>query len=291
MARGLGEAGLEEAWAYDVHRSTPGRGEKIEARAREIRLRLVDSPRALAERSDLLISVVVADAAVEAARSIASHLSRDHVYADLNSVSPRTKQVIASVVADSGARFVEGAIMAPVPPHAHKVPMLLGGASANLFVERLAPYGMQLEIVSDRVGSAAAVKMCRSVVVKGLEAVLLECVLAAGYYDASERVFDSLAETFPGQDWARLASYMTGRVVAHGHRRAQELDEVARTLEDIGIEPIMARAAARRQYWCADLHLEQFFGDEVPQDYRKVVSAIQQALSRSETFTGEGSSD
>jgi hypothetical protein len=116
--------------------------------------------------------------------------------------------------------------------------------------------------------------MCRSIVVKGLEALLLECVLGAVPYGADERVFATLDETMPGMNWKRLASYMVGRVVEHGERRARELEEVAATLRAMGVEPIMAEATVRRQDWCAQLDLLSEFGGQAPDDYRAVVRAV-----------------
>jgi 3-hydroxyisobutyrate dehydrogenase-like beta-hydroxyacid dehydrogenase len=133
---------------------------------------------------------------------------------------------------------------------------------------------MKLEVISERIGAASAVKMCRSVVVKGLEALLLECALGSVPYGADERVFATLDETFPGMDWKKLASYMIGRVVEHGERRAREMEEVAATLRSIGVEPIMAEAAARRQDWLAGLGLLEHFGGDPPDDYRAVVQAV-----------------
>jgi 3-hydroxyisobutyrate dehydrogenase len=156
------------------------------------------------------------------------------------------------VIAGSGAQFVEVAVMAPVSPYGHRVPMLLNGPGAAAFVDAMAPFGMRLDVLpSSPIGSAAAVKMCRSIVVKGLEALMLECVLAATRFDANDLVFASLDESFPGVDWKQLADYMIGRVVVHGERRAREMEEVAGTLRAVGIDPIMAEAAARRQEWGA----------------------------------------
>jgi 3-hydroxyisobutyrate dehydrogenase-like beta-hydroxyacid dehydrogenase len=290
IARGLGESDLGGMRAYDIHRDTPGRGEKIRERAALTGVELVNAPADLSSGSQILLSLVVADAAVDAARAMAPGLSPDHLYADLNSVSPSTKEAVAAIVAGRGASFVEGAIMAPVPRHGHRVPILLGGMPADALLALMAPLGMHLEKVSDRVGSAAAVKMCRSVVVKGLEAVLLECVLTAIRYEADRRVFDSLGESFPGIDWGALASYMTSRVALHAERRAQEMREVARTLEDVGVEPIMTLAAARRQQWCADLHLEQASTEGPPGNYAEIARIIQETLSRSEKLTTEESS-
>ena len=165
--------------------------------------------------------------------------------------------------------------MGPIPPTLHKTPMLLGGASAPEFQELFAPYGMRMDVVStDQIGRAAAVKMFRSVIYKGLEALIFECVLGASQYGAEDRVFASLAENFPGIDWKKLADYMVGRVVVHGERRAREMDEVARTLDELGIEPMMAAATARRMDWAADLELRDAFGGDFPKTYQEVLGAI-----------------
>ena len=200
-----------------------------------------------------------------------------HIYADLNSVSPARKQEIEKAVQSSGAAFVEAAVMSAVRPHEHRVPMLLGGSAATMFAEKLRPFGMRLEVISDKVGPAAAVKMCRSIVMKGLEALLFECVLGATRYDADERVFTSLNESLPGIDWKNLANYMVGRVVVHGERRAREMEEVAETLRALGIDPIMAEATVRRQDWGAHL-LRSHFGEEGPASYRQVAAVIAKLL-------------
>ena len=108
--------------------------------------------------------------------------------------------------------------------------------------------------------------MFRSIIVKGLEALLTECVLGASRYNADERVFASLAETFPAINWKELADYMVGRVVVHGERRAREMEEVAATLREIDIEPIMAEAIVRRMDWSVELGLKQFFQGEAPEE-------------------------
>jgi 3-hydroxyisobutyrate dehydrogenase-like beta-hydroxyacid dehydrogenase len=273
IAKGLRQSGISSITAFDIHAHAPGLGPKIQQRARETETRLVDSNLELARSCDILMSAVTANQAARAAEENAPYLTADHVFADLNSVSPGLKQSIARVIESSGARFVEIAMMAPVPPYGHKVPMLAGGRGAQTFVERLAPFGISAEIVSLEVGAAAATKMFRSIIVKGMEALITECVLGATRYHADERVFASLAETFPAINWKELADYMVGRVVVHGERRAREMEEVAATLREIDIEPIMAEAIVRRMDWSAELGLKQVFHGEAPKSYRDVVEA------------------
>jgi 3-hydroxyisobutyrate dehydrogenase-like beta-hydroxyacid dehydrogenase len=276
IAAGLRAAGAMQLVAYDIQRDAPVFGPKIRERAAASHTTLVESSWALADACDVLLSTVTSSSALDAARQTAPFLKPYHLYADLNSVSPALKQQIHAVITGAGAAFVEVAVMAPVPPYGHRVPMLLGGASAAAFAETMAPFGMRLQVLSSSamIGSAAAVKMCRSIVVKGLEALMVECVLGATRFEADELVFASLNESFPGIDWKKLADYMTGRVVVHGERRAREMEEVADTLRAIGVDPIMAEATARRQDWSARLDLRSKFGPDGPSSYREMIDAL-----------------
>ena len=270
LAKGLRGAGVTQTFAFDIDR-----GETVRRRAREAKTELLESNTALAGVCAVIFSAVTADQALSAAEQTAPHLGLRHIYCDLNSVSPKIKQAVGCTVSRGGARFVEAAMMAPVPPHGHKVPMLLGGEAAPAFAEMLAPFGVRMEVVStDQIGRAAAVKMFRSVIYKGLEALIFECILGASRYGAEPRVFESLNESFPGLDFQKLADYMVGRVVVHGERRAREMEEVATTLRDLGIEPMMAEATARRMDWAADLGLRKRFHGEFPKTYKEVLDAI-----------------
>jgi len=272
LAKGLRQAGIAHIAAYDIQ-DTP----QIRQRASETQTTLVASNADLAAASDIIFSTVTANQAGAAAAETAPHLSSRHLYADLNSVSPGLKQSLAKTIDASGARFVEVAVMSAVPPHGHKVPMLTGGPAASEFAERLTPFGMQIEVGAAQVGSAAATKMCRSIMIKGIEALLTECVLGATRYGADERVFSSLGESLPGIDWAKLATYMVGRVVMHGERRAREMEEVAETLRSAGVDPIMAEATVRRMDWSAQMNLKSRFGGKDPasyQEFAEVVSEI-----------------
>jgi 3-hydroxyisobutyrate dehydrogenase-like beta-hydroxyacid dehydrogenase len=268
IAKGLREAGLPRSFTYDIDT-----GERVRCRAQETHTELLESNAALAAACDVIFCAVTADQAANAAAQTAPYLNSRHYYVDLNSVSPQMKQAIGRTV--RGARFVEAAMMAPVPPHGHKVPMLLGGEAAPGFVELLAPFGMRMEVVSsNQIGRAAAVKMFRSIVYKGLEALIFECVLGASHYGAEPRVFASLNESFPGIDFQKLADYMVGRVVVHGQRRAREMEEVASTLRELGVDPMMAEATVRRMDWAAGLGLKERFGGEFPKTYKEVLDAI-----------------
>jgi 3-hydroxyisobutyrate dehydrogenase-like beta-hydroxyacid dehydrogenase len=278
IANGLRGSGIDRIFAFDIRTDSEDFGPKIRERAGQSRAQLVDSSEQLASSSEILFSTVTASSALEAADQTAPFLRPHHIYADLNSISPGLKQEIDRTVRSTGARFVEAAVMAPVPPYGHQVPMLLGGNGAEAFASTLRPFGMRFEVVSGGVGTAVAVKMCRSIIVKGMEALIFECVMGASRYGAEDRVFASLKESFPGIDWKKLADYMVGRVVVHGERRAREMEEVAATLRAMGVDPIMAEATARRQDWSAAMDLRSRFGPDGPSGYKEVLEVLQRAM-------------
>ncbi len=274
LAKGLRPAGIETISAYDIHADTPGRSDLIRKRAEETGVRLVSSSALLADSSEIILSTVTANQAAAAAEQTAPHLKAEHLYADFNSVSPGLKQAIACTIVASSARFVEVAVMAPVPPYGHKVPLLTSGPHAPEFAERLLPYGMVIETGSAEWGAAAATKMCRSIMVKGIEALMTECVLSATHYGVDQKVLASLGESFPGMDWPKLATYLVGRVVVHGERRAREMEEVAETVREAGVDPIMVEATVRRMDWSVQLGLRDAFEGKAPSSYREFADKV-----------------
>jgi 3-hydroxyisobutyrate dehydrogenase-like beta-hydroxyacid dehydrogenase len=199
-------------------------------------------------KSELVISAVTASSALQVAKQAGPFLTERQLFLDINSVSPATKRKAARYVARKGARFIEAAVMSAVPKQRLQVPMLLGGPHAFETAGCLKRIGMNATPLSDQLGVASAVKMCRSVIIKGLEALAVESLFAARMYGAEEKVLESLAASFPAMGWNNhLPDYLISRVAAHGHRRAAEMREAAQTLQYVGIEPTMALATSRRQ--------------------------------------------
>lgn len=196
----------------------------------------------------LVISAVTAGSALDAARSVTSSIG-DAFFLDLNSVSPSTKRAAAEEIDAAGGRYVEAAVMASVPPKRIRTPMLFGGRFAEEFLPIAAALGFSAQVYSSHLGAASSVKMCRSIMIKGLEALTLECMLTARAYGVEADVLSSLGDTLPHPDWSQLARYLIGRSLQHGKRRAEEMREVARTVSEIGVEPLLAAPTARRQDW------------------------------------------
>lgn len=244
---------------------------------------MVDGPAALCAEAEVILCVVTGDVALDAARSVAPHLTARHLYVDFNSVAPETKAEIAAVVEASGARFVEAAIMAPVPKQRLRAPVLLAGPAAAEATPILTGFGMDVADLGPEPGRAAATKMFRSLIVKGLEALLLECLVGAERYGAGAAVLaDMRRGVYSGLDWEHVASFLLSRTALHGPRRAKEMAEVARTLQALGVDPIMARAGHDRLTWAGGFGLKETLGDPAPEDWQAVVAALNDAVDAAE---------
>jgi 3-hydroxyisobutyrate dehydrogenase-like beta-hydroxyacid dehydrogenase len=278
LARGLIASGADVRAAYDILMHDPVKRNSLLAKTQEIGLAAAEDPGAAVRGAEVVISAVVSDQMVIAARAVAPHLQPGQFYLDINSASPRMKREAAELVTARGAEFVEAAVMDLVPPHGHKVPMLLAGTKAEALAAILGRHGMNTRAVGTQIGNASAIKMIRSVFMKGFTAILIECLAAAHKLGAEEEILSSLQVSFPDLDWRKTADYYAPRLVKHSRRQAAEMHEVSETLEELGIEPITALASAHRLQWLADLKL-----DDSPQGIAKTYPELLRAIAKAES--------
>jgi 3-hydroxyisobutyrate dehydrogenase-like beta-hydroxyacid dehydrogenase len=191
----------------------------------------------------VVLSLVTADQALAAARDAARTIAEGAIYVDMNSVAPETKRAAATMVGSAGGRYVDVAVMAPVDPTRLATPLLISGPHAQAGRTALSALGFTAtRAVDGAVGRASAIKMIRSVMIKGAEALTAECLLAAEAAGVTAEVVASL-----GAGWSEKADYNLDRMLVHGRRRAAEMDEVVKTLIAVGVDPAMSRGAAARQ--------------------------------------------
>ena len=231
------------------------------------------APESVAD-ADVIVSAVTADATLDAAESVLPALSGGQLYLDINSAAPSRKQRAAECIAGGGGRYVDVAVMAPVHPNLHRTPLLIGGPGAVAVEPLFNRLDMNFETISETVGDASIIKMVRSIMIKGIESLTVECVLAAVKAGIDERILESLERSFPGMNWKDRAAYMMERVAVHGERRAAEMREVAVTLDNLGIGGTMAVATAERQQWLADLNAGAEFPGGIPDDYHTLAKTI-----------------
>jgi 3-hydroxyisobutyrate dehydrogenase-like beta-hydroxyacid dehydrogenase len=194
----------------------------------------------------MIISAVSAASSLEAARSVEPHRKGAPYYLDINSVSPGRKQATAKLLGER-ARYVDVAVIAPIHPLRHKTPLLIAGPHAEAISPLLNEMEMKLSVVGGNTGHAAAIKMIRSVMIKGIEALTLECFLAASRAGVLDDVTASLKNNYPSLDWSKIAEYNLERMASHGERRAAEMEESATTLRELGLDPLMVDSTVKRQ--------------------------------------------
>ncbi|MGA8000225.1 MAG: DUF1932 domain-containing protein [Pseudolabrys sp.] len=245
IASGLRGAGIERIAAWDILFPEPA-GAGLKAAGETTGVRMASSAGDAVRETDMVISAVTAASSVDAARSVAPHLSGRPYYLDINSVSPGRKQETANLLGD-GARYVDVAVVAAIHPARHRTPLLISGPHAEEISPLLRELEMQLTVVGPEIGSAAAIKMIRSVMIKGIEALTLECFLAASRAGVLEEVTASLKNNYPTLDWTKIADYNLERMASHGERRAAEMEESAATLRELGLDPLMVDSTVKRQ--------------------------------------------
>ena len=252
LAEDLRARGVARIGAYDIKLGTAQQGPLV-AHAAQHGVHLAASHVALAAESDLVLCAVTASQTVAVAEAWAPAVRPGTWFLDFNSASPGAKVRAAALIDGAGGRFVEGAVMTSVPPYRIRVPLLLGGPHAEELKPVLDDLGFAARVGSPKLGVASATKMCRSVMIKGLEAMVIESFTTARAYGVEAAVLASLAQTFPGIDWERQGAYFFQRVIQHGRRRAEEMGEAAQTVREAGLEPWSAAGTAQRQAWMADL--------------------------------------
>jgi len=230
------------AFAFDIKTDDPQSRAAKQADYTRCQVRAAATLAEALDGGRLVLSLVTAGAALTVAEAAAACLVPGALYLDLNSVAPGTKQAAAAVIQTAGGRYVDVAVMAPVYPGRRATPLLLSGPDAGEAAEALVGLGFgKVSVMAGNIGTASSVKMIRSVMIKGMEALAAECALAATRAGVLEAVLASL-----GAGWDDDVAYRLERMTTHGLRRAEEMGEVAKTLQGLGISPLMASAT---QIW------------------------------------------
>jgi 3-hydroxyisobutyrate dehydrogenase-like beta-hydroxyacid dehydrogenase len=280
FASGLRGAGVTTMAAWDIL-FPEAAGAGLRAAGQQIGVRLGTSAADAIRGSDIVIAAVTAASSLAAAEQAKPHLRPEQLYLDVNSVSPGRKQATDRHLAGS-ARYVDVAVMAPVHPARHQTPVLLAGAHAETTRSVMQELGMTPEVAGPEIGQAAAIKMVRSVMIKGMEALTQECFLAATRAGVTPQILASLSKSFPALDWSRIVAYNLERMANHGIRRAAEMEEVADTLRELGIDPHMASATVQRQRQMGALGKGKDVQEAIAQGGDETLRAVSAALSKTE---------
>jgi 3-hydroxyisobutyrate dehydrogenase-like beta-hydroxyacid dehydrogenase len=278
FAAGLGRNGLGPISAYDSGAISGQNAASLKARAAELGVKLVHSLRELAERSTLLLVVVPGTQSIAVARSLRPMLHADHVYVDLAAATPHVKQAVASILTSTKAQIADGAIMSTPSEDGYRVLILTSGPAARRFENLMKPWGMRITAIDGEMGEASGIKSLRSVFTKGLEAVLVECVLACHRYGIEEQVLASIADWMDQRPFMETLNLLLVTDAIHAGRRSREAAMSAKALRQAGLDPIMTSATAKLLRRNAALGLEQTLAGVIPERYNKVIAMMDSRL-------------
>ena len=272
LGAGLRKAGLESVFAYDKYAFNGPYAALIQQRAEQAGVTLVRSNHELAEAAELIVSVTPGVASLDSAAAFVPCLTARHTFVDFASATPKIKVGVAQILETTGALIGDASIEG-TPKNGYAMPILSSGPAGEQLRDLLNPWGMRIEFVGAELGRASGIKILRSVLIKGIEALTGEMLLAARHYGIDEIVLASASKTL-ARPWMDTVESLIPSGVIHAQRRAEELEMSVEAVTDAGIEPVMARAVAAHLRWKASLGLKDHFNGIEPADYRAAMDAI-----------------
>jgi 3-hydroxyisobutyrate dehydrogenase-like beta-hydroxyacid dehydrogenase len=275
LAKGLVGAGLKEVFFHDRMQDTPPFAEVVAKRAAEIGTLRTASIGELLAVSDVIFSCVTGAMAVAVAEEAAPFLGPGHLFVDVNTASPKVKEQVGQKVAPSGAAFVDAAMMGAVPAYLHRVPILASGSGAERFFTLMTPWGMSVKVIGEKPGQASAIKMFRSIFMKGLLSLFVETLTATHRYGVDGMVLSSIAESLDNVPFLETARMQMTKGSVNAERMAHEMEEVIATLEELGVPSGMSRASMEKLLWFAGFKLREKFGGELPDTLDEVLAAME----------------
>ena len=276
FVEGWGDATEADFSAYDIKVLSSATVSAIQERCESSSVACSPSNAETVQGKEAIFSFVTADQSLSAAEETALSIEKDAFFFDCNSCSPGTKRQAAAKIEAAGGRYVDVAVMAPVYPGLNKTPVSICGSHAMEALEWMQDFDMNPTLVAGDVGVASSTKMVRSIMMKGLEALMMECALAGKRAGVDEAVLASLDKTYPGFSFKDKATYMAERTMVHGKRRAAEMREVVKTIKELGLEGRMAAATVDWQQEIGDLELNP--GED---DYSSRLGTLLKALDHS----------
>lgn len=270
IAAGLREEGLAEqyGWSRSIW--------KVE-NPEELGIIRTASLEEMFKICDVVMCVTPASASISVAEQCKSYMTKDHIYIDASSSSPKVMEDVWKIIRDTGVQFADGALLDTVPKYRHKTPLVLAGNGAQAAYDALAPYGMAAEVVGTEPGSACAIKMLRSVYTKAHLACAFEMLEAAVHYGIEDYIMTSLAKTMDAKDFI---SGMDGRTcggVIHAARRAEELAMAADMMEESGLSAGVSRAGAEKLKEIGELNLKAKLGSYRPRTWKEAMYCVRDA--------------
>lgn len=273
IAKGLKEEGIEQITAYDKFWNIEPQAALIRKRAEDAGVTLAPSLGEMIADAEYIFSAVSANLALPLAKEARPYLGEGKCYVDINAASPMTKEAVAETVGETGALFVDVAVMGPVPIYKHKVPILASGNGAKKFCQVFSQYEMDLTFMGEEAGRSSASKMFRSIFMKGFVVLLLETIIASNQYGVEDDVLTSIQKTLEGGPFYEVINNLLTRGVIHSERREHEMEEVIATLKGLGVDYTMSEGTKKKLRWCTEMGFREHFQGVPPADFHEILDA------------------
>ncbi|MDD2397359.1 MAG: DUF1932 domain-containing protein [Bacteroidales bacterium] len=269
MSKGLKEEGLKEILAFDIMHEHEIFGDLIRKRSQEAKVKLVYSAKDVIDNSQIVIVAVPGSKALATSKQLYEYLNDEIIYVDISAATVKVKKDIWDTIKSNTKRFVDAAMLGPLPMYQHKVPIAASGTGTDEFMEMMLPYGMKIEKVSETAGDATAIKLIRSIFTKGLSSLLLEIIEISSKTGVTDRVIQSISSTVDDVSFEYTINRLLTSGAIHAERRAHELTGSIEMMNEYNIEPIMSEAAKIKLEWLAEKRLNEVFKGKTPNSFKE----------------------
>jgi 3-hydroxyisobutyrate dehydrogenase-like beta-hydroxyacid dehydrogenase len=277
ISGGLISENFKNIIAFDVNQNHQDFGKGIQDRATGLGISLMSSLQELVENSDIVISATSAKYAFSVAQDALPYLKSNQLFVDINAASPMVKENIAELLQDS-AIFVDVAVVESIPNFKHKVPLLISGEGSEAFKAFGEQYNMNMTFINEVPGSASAIKMIRSIFMKGFTSLLIETLCASEKYGVTNYIMNSLENSITTKPLAETANLLINRTATHAERRVAEMEEVVKTLHNLNVDSLLSEATKAKLKMYVDIHLKNHFIEQEPKEYMEVIKKINESV-------------
>ena len=274
IALGFSQNGTTGIRANDAMMNHPVMGQQVHARAAEAQVELVEDPKEVARWADVLFAAVPSSFTMDVCNTVKDELRPGQIYADVSASTPATKIAIWDKIKDTGVLFADAAMLGSLPQDKHRVPITASGNGAVAFKAAMEPLGMRITLAGDKAGSASAIKLVRSIFMKGIASLMIETMQAADAYDVSEEIIASLSKSLDGIPFAKHLDRLVTGTAIHCTRRAAELKGSIAMQEESHLAPEMSAAAKHVHEALAPYKFAEKYVTEKPRGYAEIIEAI-----------------
>ena len=274
IALGFSQNGTTGIRANDTMMNHPVMGQQVHARAAEAQVELVEDPKEVARWADVLFAAVPSSFTMDVCNTVKDELRPGQIYADVSASTPATKIAIWDKIKDTGVLFADAAMLGSLPQDKHRVPITASGNGAVAFKAAMEPLGMRITLAGDKAGSASAIKLVRSIFMKGIASLMIETMQAADAYDVSDQIVASLSKSLDGIPFTKHLDRLVTGTAIHCTRRAAELKGSIAMQEESHLAPEMSAAAKHVHEALAPYKFAEKYVTEKPRGYAEIIEAI-----------------